>query len=80
MNILGLNWLPKLGGIFAIFGAALQVVPDNAPGAGYVKPWAGFVSAVGAGLIGFTARQTNVSTTDIRLAQAAKTGNTPTTK
>lgn len=55
------SWKTTAGGILALLGAALDVVPGSAPGASYVKPWGGFMAAIGAGLIGLAARDANVS-------------------
>jgi hypothetical protein len=46
------SWKTTVGGLIALVGGALLVVPDDAPGAKWLKPWATFLSAIGAGLIG----------------------------
>lgn len=59
------SWKTTLGGIIALLGAALLVVPDAAPGAALVKPWAPFISAVGAGIIGIFGRDNNRSSEQV---------------
>lgn len=54
-----------------MFSAASTLIPDNAPGANYIKPWVPFLNALAVGLVGFTARQNNKSTEEV-------TGKTPT--
>lgn len=65
---LGPSWLPKLGGLIAVFTAAFAAVPDNAPGASYVRPWIPFLNAVAVGLVGFSARQVNKTSEQMGLA------------
>jgi hypothetical protein len=55
------SWKTTVGGLIALVGGALLVVPDDAPGAKWLKPWATFLSAIGAGLIGLFGRDNNVS-------------------
>lgn len=55
------SWKTTIGGILALLGASLQVIPDGAPGAHYVKPYSAFLAALGAGIIGLAARDHNVS-------------------
>lgn len=55
------SWTIRVGGILGILSAAMQIIPENAPGAAFIKPYAPFVASLAAGLIGFTARQNNIS-------------------
>lgn len=59
---LGPSWLPKIGGLMCALAAALELVPFDAPGAAYIKPYAHALMSFGAALIGMTARQNNKST------------------
>lgn len=72
---LGPSWMPKLGGLLAIFAAAFEAVPDTAPGASYVKPWVPFINAVAIGLVGLTARQNNVPSEKVGVAPSQKNQN-----
>lgn len=62
---LGPSWLPKVGALLAAIGAALELIPMDAPGAAYVKPYQHFIIAVSAALIGFTSRQNNVTSEQV---------------
>ena len=55
------SWKTTLGGILSMIGAALQALPDNAPGAATLKPWSIFLVAVGASITGLAARDNNVT-------------------
>jgi hypothetical protein len=59
------SWKTTTGGMLALLGAALQVVPEAAPGAVYVKPWSDFIVALGAGLIGMAARDNNITSEQV---------------
>lgn len=54
-------WFIRLGGVFGVLASALLIVPDTAPGAHLVKPWASFLAALSSAVVGLTARQNNVS-------------------
>lgn len=60
------SWKTSLGGVFSLIGAALLAVPDDAPGAKYVKPWAPAIAALGAGIVGLAARDNNVTSEQLR--------------
>lgn len=55
------SWKTTTGGLIALLGASLFVVPDDAPGAVFLKPWAPFLSAFGTGIIGLCARDHKVT-------------------
>lgn len=55
------SWKTTVGGIISLIGGAVLLVPDDAPGAKDIKPWAPAMAAIGAGLIGLAARDNNVS-------------------
>lgn len=59
------SWKTTFGGILSMTGAALIVVPDDAPGAKYVKPWAGFLAALGAGIVGIFGRDNTVTSEQV---------------
>lgn len=59
---LGPSWLPKIGGLLCAFGGALALIPDGAPGAAYVKPYALAIISFGGSIVGLTSRQNNKST------------------
>lgn len=69
-KILGASWLPKIGGIVCALAAALELVPFDAPGAAYMKPYAHALMSIGGSIIGLSARQNNKSTEEV-------TGKTP---
>lgn len=58
---LGPSWVPKLGALFGLAGAIAEVMPPTLPGASVIKPWGLFLGSAGVAIIGFSARQTNVT-------------------
>ena len=71
------SWKTTVGGIIALVGGALMVVPDTAPGASYVKPWAPFIAALGTGIIGLYARDNNKSSEDVGVIKTEPPPKTP---
>lgn len=59
------SWKTTLGGIIALIGGALLLVPDGAPGANWLKPWAAFISSIGAGVVGLFGRDNNRTSEDV---------------
>lgn len=64
------SWKTSLGGILSLVGAALQVVPDHAPGADTLKPWSVFLIAIGAGITGLAGRDNAVTSEQVKAAKS----------
>ena len=62
---LGPSWMPKIGGLLGAVGAAFELVPFDAPGAVYFKPYAHAIMSLGVAVTGLTARQNNISTEQV---------------
>jgi len=69
------SWKTTAGGVLALLGAAMQLMPDDLVGQA-LKPWAGFVSALGAGIVGLSARDNGVSSEDAGVKRPTVTTTT----
>lgn len=58
---LGPSWQPKAGAFLIIIAGGLDLLPDTAPGAAWFKPWTKPMVYIGSAFIGFTTRQTKIT-------------------
>jgi hypothetical protein len=56
MNLLGPNWIPKVGGIVYLIGVGIKKAPSPS-----VSSWSDMVESIGVGLLAWYARQHNVT-------------------
>ena len=70
------SWKTSLGGLLAMVAAALDMLPDHAGGAQWIKPYAPFLAALAAGIIGLAARDNNVTSEQagLNLGQGRRPG------